>query len=79
MRFKRIRDVHASERSTRAWTYGFGAGVTVMIVDVPVPTTPTAGGETGGGATGFVTVVGTGFVTGVGTGFVAGGIVVPGG
>jgi len=50
-----------------------------MIVDVPVPTTPTAGGETGGGATGFVTVVGTGLVTGVGTGFVGGGIVVPGG
>ena len=56
-----------------------------MIVDVPVPTTPTAGGETGGVGTGFVTVVGTGLVTGVGTGFVGGatgfvggGIVVPG-
>ncbi|HEU5256195.1 MAG TPA: hypothetical protein VFU28_09405 [Vicinamibacterales bacterium] len=79
MRFKRIRDVHASERSIRGWTYGFGAGVTVIIVDVPVPTTPTAGGEMGAsGGTGFVNGVGTGFVGGA-TGFVGGGIVVPGG
>jgi hypothetical protein len=55
IRFKRIGRVHASERSTRRLTYGFGAGVTVMIVDVPVPTTPAAGGDTPpGGASGFV-------------------------
>src|SRR5262245_8777696 len=43
---------HAAERSTRAHDYRLGAGVTVIIVDVPVPTTPAAGGEAGG-ATGL--------------------------
>jgi hypothetical protein len=47
-----------------AMGYGFLAGVPVVIVDVPVPTTPTGGGETG--------------VTGA-TGFVGAGNVVPGG
>jgi hypothetical protein len=39
-----------------AMGYGFLAGVPVVTVDVPVPTTPPAGGETGvTGASGFPT------------------------
>jgi len=43
----------------------------VIIVEVPVPTTPTAGGESGAGASGLVGG-GSGFVC-TGTGFVDGG------